>query len=179
MDPKAIISRFDEFLSERKLSFEAVVIGGAALSLLGIVSRTTRDCDILDPLLPVEIKVASQEFALAIRQSGDVLQDNWLNHEPSSLSSLLPPEWRHEVRTVFEGKAIILYSLGRLDLLRTKLCALCDRGTDLNDCIALKPTIQEIEAVLPWVQQQDTNPDWPNHVASVLADLGARLGHGV
>ena len=73
----------------------------------------------------------------------------------------------------------MLHSLGRADLLKTKLFALCDRGTDLPDCVALAPTAAELAEALPWVAFQDANPDWPAHVAATLADLGRRLGHGV
>jgi hypothetical protein len=179
MEVKKIIPQFDEFLAQRNLTFEAVIIGGAALALLGIVSRQTRDCDILDPLLPKDIEQAAKEFAIALRQSGKILQDNWLNHEPSSLSKLLPPTWPRNLQPLFKGQALVLHSLGRKDLLRTKLFALCDRGTDLSDCLALKPSLNEIQEVLAWVQDQDANPDWPKHVVSVLSDLGARLGYGV
>lgn len=179
MEPKKIISQFDGFLSKRGLRFEAVVIGGTALALLDVISRQTRDCDILDPVVPTDILAAANEFAIAMRQSGEILQDGWLNHEPASLGKLLPMDWRSDLQLVFKGQAIVLHSLGRKNLLRTKLFALCDRATDLPDCIALHPTADEIQELLPWVQAQDTNPDWPRHVVAVLGDLAARLGYGV
>ncbi|HMG57353.1 MAG TPA: hypothetical protein VK601_27830, partial [Kofleriaceae bacterium] len=79
----------------------------------------------------------------------------------------------------FSGVAIELRCLGRMDLLRSKLFALCDRGFDLGDCLALTPAADELAAILPWLEQQDGNPDWPAHVRATLADLGTRLGHGV
>jgi len=179
MDAKVTIAQFDVFLEKQGLFFEAVIIGGAALALLGVITRQTRDCDILDPLLPIEIESAAKEFAISIRQSGEMLHDNWLNHEPASLSKLLPDGWQNHLQLVYKGNALILHTLGRKDLLRTKLFALCDRGTDLVDCIALKPSLDEIEEVISWVQEQDANPDWPQHVVSVCADLGARLGYGL
>jgi hypothetical protein len=42
--------------------------------------------------------------------------------------------------------------------------ALCDRGIDLHDCVALAPTIHELDEITLWLQQQDANPDWPAHV---------------
>ena len=50
-----IVSEFDAYLAKRKLKFEGVIIGGAALNLLGVVSRLTRDCDVLDTSIPKEI----------------------------------------------------------------------------------------------------------------------------
>jgi hypothetical protein len=80
--------------------------------------------------------------------------------------------------TVFVGQAVHLFSVCREDLLRSKLFALWDRGSDLPDCLALAPTAKELATLLPWVQHQDANPDWPAHVKETLADLGKRLGHG-
>jgi len=37
----------------------------------------------------------------------------------------------------------------------------------------------ELEALLPWLEEQDLNPNWPAHVRATLADLGTRLGRAV
>lgn len=179
MQPVQIISLFDQYLKIRHLKLEAVIIGGSALSLLGIISRHTRDCDVLHPNLPEEIKNAAAEFVIDVKKTGEVLRPDWLNNGPSSLIGLLPPGWQERTQIAFDGSALCLHTLGRADLLLTKLFALCDRGTDLADCIALRPTPEELETSLEWVQYQDVNPDWPRHVVSVFQDLGARLGHGI
>ena len=75
----AIVLSFDQYLAARQLQFDAVVIGGAALNLLGVVSRLTKDCDILLPEIPNEIAETSRTFAIAVRAKGGTLQDNWLN----------------------------------------------------------------------------------------------------
>lgn len=179
MKPKETIARFDRFLAKRGLSLDAVVIGDVAMALLGVVSRQTRDCDVLDPVIPPEVADAATEFAAAVRNRGDALGDDWFNNGPASLADLLPDGWRSRVQTVFVGSALTLHSLGRNDLLRSKLFALCDRGLDLPDCIALAPTREELEEMLPWLTRQDLNPDWPNHVRATVTDLGRRLGHAV
>ena len=56
MKPKETLTRFDAFLAKRGLVLEAVVVGGAALGLLDVISRETRDCDILHPELSEEIR---------------------------------------------------------------------------------------------------------------------------
>jgi hypothetical protein len=109
----AIVLAFDQYLAERRLQFDAVVIGGAALNLLGVVSRLTKDCDILHPEIPDEIAEASRGFAIEIRAKGGTLQDNWLNNGPSSLASHLLPRWEERLQTVFAGTAIHLRCLGR------------------------------------------------------------------
>ncbi len=62
MHPRQTIKQFDLFLTARGIRFEATVIGGTALGLLGVSSRQTRDCDILYPELPHEIREAAREF---------------------------------------------------------------------------------------------------------------------
>jgi len=146
MIPTDTIRRFDEYLAERGLRLDAVVIGGAA-------------------------------FAALMSEEGETLDEDWLNNGPSSLVRLLPDGWLDHVQLAFSGVSITLHTLGRLDLLRTKLFGLCDRGLDIGDCIALSPTAAELNEVLPWLQEQDANPNWPAHVEVTLVDLAKRLGH--
>ena len=155
------------------------MVGGTALNLLGVVSRPTKDCDILWPQLSDEIGNAAKAFAVDRRQAGEVIPDDWLNNGPASLSAQLPADWRDHLQTVFSGRAVRLECPGRNDLLRSKLFALCDRGLDLGDCLALAPSSEELVNLLPWLDLQDGNPGWPAHVHATLADLGQRLGYGV
>jgi len=90
MLPTETLSAFDVFLAQRGLRFEGVIIGGAALALLGVTTRQTRDCDVLDPLLPDAIVGASREFAREQRAAGLDLTDGWLNNGPRSLTDVLP-----------------------------------------------------------------------------------------
>jgi hypothetical protein len=179
MVPRPTIEAFDRHLASLGLDFEAVVIGASALVLMGIVQRMTRDVDILAPAIPEAICVAARDFAVQQRQVGADLSDDWLNNGPMQLGTVLPVGWRERVEQIFEGQALILSTLGRPDLLKTKLFALCDRGTDLPDCIALAPTAEELVECLPWLELQDGNELWPDHVRATLADLATRLGHGL
>lgn len=179
MLPRETIAQFDEFLHQRGLVFEAVVLGGAALGLMGIVSRPTRDCDVLHPALPEAIRVAAQAFAIERRKLGHELDDDWLNDGPASLARSLPADWLDRVQEVFQGRAIVLKAPGRIELIMSKVFALCDRAVDLQDCIALAPTGPELDDILPWLEQQDANPDWPAHVRDVVGNLRQRLGRGI
>lgn len=178
MQPRKMIQRFDAFVAGRGLRLDAVVVGGAALNLLGVVTRTTRDCDVLVPELSKEIKEASRTFAAEMRRLGDHLDDEWLNNGPSSLVRDLPSDWNKRLVVVFTGQAIELSCLGREDLLRAKLFALCDRALDLADCIALAPSPEELGSLHRWIEERDANPDWPEHVRATLDDLARKLGHG-
>ena len=143
------------------------------MALLGVVSRQTRDCDVLHPNLPEEVRQAAAEFASREQD----LSPDWLNNGPSSLAKSLPSGWEQRVVAVYSGRAIRLHTLGRQDLLLTKLFALRGRGQDLEDCVALRPTSAELRDALPWFEQQDAHPAWPAHVRATIADLAGRHGH--
>ena len=179
MRPLETVELFDVFLSDRDVGFSAVIVGGSALALLGVVVRQTRDVDVIYPIIPSSVIEAAREFAAWRRSLGDELDGEWLNNGPASLVGSLPDGWKGRLVTVFEGRALTLRTLGRTDLLKTKLFALCDRGTDVRDCLALNPTTGELADAGSWVELQDGNPEWPRHVRETLRDLMARLGHGV
>lgn len=170
-----LIEEFDSFLKDRGLSFQCIVVGAASLILLDIIDRRTKDCDVLDPKIPEDVKKASVDFARMKTNQGYDLPEDWLNNGPESLLETLPSNWRKHTRPIYDGEAIRLLTLGRLDLLRSKLFGLCDRGTDLEDCISLNPTEEELNAVIDWVKNQDANPRWPDHVDEQFGVLRERL----
>lgn len=178
MKPREVLIEFDLYLEIRELEFEAVVIGGAALALLGVISRETQDCDVLDPNIPQFVAQAAKEFARETSKKGYDLKEDWLNNGPESLKDVLPKDWQLRLEVLYSGKALSLHTLGRPDLLKSKLFAYCDRGQDLNDCIALKPSLTEIQAALEWLKKQDANPGWPDHVEKRITRLVEKLGHG-
>lgn len=177
MKPADLIPQFDAFLAERGLALEGIAVGGAALALLGLINRETRDFDLLDPPLAAEVQEASQVFAASIRASGEILGPDWLNNGPAALGALLPDGWKERLQPLYQGKAVRLWTLASQDLLLTKVFALCDRGLDLGDCLAMRPKPEELAWAVAWVAAQDLNPDWPAHVHATLKDLGVRLGH--
>lgn len=171
----AVIAQFDNYLTRRSLRFHTVIIGGAALIAMGVITRATKDVDCLFPEIPDAIKQASRDFA---RENPTLdLPDNWLNNGPMSLADDLPEGWRERLVEVYTGQAIVLQTLGRTDLLGTKLFALCDRLEDWADCIALAPTAEELDACLPWVTARDGNAFWPEHVENTFAALAERIGY--
>lgn len=179
MFPRPTIEAFDHHLAGLGLRFEGVIIGGSALVLMGVISRLTRDFDVLMPTLPEPVVNAARDFAKQQRAEGNDLVDDWLNNGPSQLGDVLPSGWRERIERLFQGKAITFSVLGRPDLLKSKLFALADRGSDIEDCIALMPTPEELAECQPWLEQQDSNEMWSAHIRDTLAKLGRRLGHGV
>lgn len=173
---KNVVIEFDRYLTDRKLKFEAVIIGGAALNILEISSRKTKDVDCLDPEIPEEIKKASKEFAE--KRSDLALDTNWLNNGPKTLKADLPAGWRSRVQLLYQGTALRLQVLGREDLLKAKLYAYCDRTSpDFEDLQDLKPTAAELSGSIEWVKERDSNPGWPGHVDKAFAILTKALGY--
>jgi len=175
MKPQQTIEAFDQFLFENGKVFSAIIIGGGALALMGVISRETQDIDVLEPALSDEIINLSQAFASAYSQT--TLKKNWLNNGPQSLQQDLPNGWMQRTSVIFTGKAFSLSTLGRSDLLKTKLFAFCDREQDRQDCIFMKPTKDELQEAFVWLQQRDQNPEWPNHVKLSLQSLAKDLGY--
>jgi len=174
-EPRKVIVAFDEFLAARGQTLEAVVVGGAALCLMGTVDRRTKDVDVLSPRLAPHMRELADQFAARQRSVDGTISEGWLNNGPASLLDVLPDDWPRSVRVIFQGEAVTLWTLGRLDLLWTKLFALCDRFEDLDDCIALAPTSEELTAARDRGAEQDGNPLWPQHVDDTLDLLERRL----
>jgi len=169
--PNEIIASFDTYLAEQSLNFEAIVVGGAALALLGIIRRTTRDVDLLTSPIPPIILRHAKDFARI-----HDLPENWLNDGPKSLKNELPPGWEAKIQPIFQGGSLTLWTLERQHLIITKLYAACDRDADdSQDLLAMKPTVKEIEEARDWIVHLDGNPEWPNHVLTVVERLSRSL----
>lgn len=174
---KDALTAFDQFLEKEDLSFSATVIGATALIVMGVIDRATVDVDCLKPAIPADVARAARRFAKAYKGPDGPLREDWLNNGPEDLKRDLPKGWEQRTTPLFTGKRLKLTTLGRSDLLRSKLFAYCDRQQDLKDCIALKPTTAELRVCLPWLEQRDANPDWPEHVRRSIYYLAERLGH--
>ena len=176
MNVHLTLKQFDEYLSQHQAHLDAIVIGGAALIVMGVISRDTVDVDCLGPKLSEEILAHAANFRKKFPELQ--LKENWINNGPASLIRELPPGWREGLTPIFSGKALNLTTLSRMDLLRTKLFAFCDRDQDLQDCMALHPSPKELDTCFDWVANRDANPDWPENVRRHFTLLGKRLGHG-
>jgi hypothetical protein len=172
-DPKEIIPKFDEFLTSRRLRFEGVAIGGAALVVLDVIQRATRDIDLLETEIPAAISKAASEFA-----SKYGLSEHWFNAGPADLLRYLPSSWKTDLQPLYSGMSLNLKTLSRINIIRTKFWAMCDRMRDVDDLIAIAPSDDEIEIALEWVRPLDANPAWPKHAESMAHALRRRLGRG-
>lgn len=133
-----------------------VVCGGAALRALKIVSRTTRDVDVLAfrgdvdgeinmawPLC-AELKAAVADVATELRMT----KKDWLNASTSFLIGALeelPSSIWKDLMVKTYGSRLTISFIGRVGLIFLKLRAAVQRDEkrDKDDLVALAPTLAE------------------------------------
>ncbi len=171
-DPLTIFRALDAELMKAKQRRELVICGGAALIALGIVSRETRDVDVLLPELDDILEDAARKIAPSFE-----LKQGWLNNGPRDLIKDLPKNWQSNCTNVFQGAYLNVLSIGREDLIRSKLFAACDRPEHFSDLIALEPSQDELAMAKAWTLERDTSDIWPKVVEECVAALRRRLGY--
>ncbi len=161
----------DEELALKGEDRELVACGGGVLAVMGVISRQTRDLDVITPTLD------SLVLECAIRVADKLgLDPEWLNNGPSGFIRDLEKNWELRTEIIFCGKHLTVRALGRRDFIATKLQGLCDRDEfDLEDILALKPTRDEIESLKSWLLLRDASEFWPSRVEKQLTKLFARI----
>lgn len=186
-DIERALTAVGELLEARDTRAGIVVIGGAALRLLGIVERTTRDVDIVavahepgdlqqlarppEPL-PPPLKWAIEKVAEDFN-----LPDNWLNQGPASqwdLALPLPTGFAERVQWRRYG-ALDVGICSRIDLIHFKLEAAADQPTSdsrhFRDLAALEPTDAELATAAAWVLSNNDGPEFPSILSKVVAHV--------
>lgn len=146
-----------------------VVCGGAAMIAVGLLSRTTRDVDIVALLdegqrlvapvpLPKHLLKAASEVAEVLN-----LPKDWLNNGPSRdegglFQMGLPDGLRERLHTRAYGSRLTVHFIDRLDQIHFKLYAAVDRGGyHVTDLEALKPTPPELSQAARWALTHDAS----------------------
>ena len=183
-DIEQALQAVGELVAAEGESYAIAILGGAALSLLGIVDRATRDVDIVAfaadsgstkaPDLVMPPKPMPEPLARAIRTvARDFgLDEKWLNTGPDLQMRMGLPdgmaarmEWRQ-----FAGLRVGLTS--PRDLVAFKLFAAADDrpgGRHAKDLLALNPSDAELNAAADWVKGQDANVhEFPRIVDKVV-----------
>ena len=163
---------------------DVVVCGGSALNALGLISRTTKDVDILalvsmksmdkivletaDPL-PVPLVRAAQKVARDFD-----LPENWLNPGPTSaLQFGLPAGLLERTENRNYGHCLTVRFLSRYDQIHFKLYAAVDqRGKHYDDLRALGPSEKEIKAAAMWSRTHDVSEGYKDELKNILKSLG-------
>ena len=140
-------------LEKRGLEYEIVVIGGSALLLLGIISRPTKDLDVLALVshgeyvtaqpLPGELQQAASDVADVLGLAPD-----WLNGGPTAqLQSGLPDGFKNRVDTRVY-RTLVVHVASRVDHIYLKLYAAVDhwpaQGKHVDDLRRLAPNRREL-----------------------------------
>lgn len=160
------------YLGKKGVKRSFIICGGASLVLQGIISRTTKDIDIIAPPIDDILKAS----ALSVSQDLG-LDDHWLNTGPESISKDLASGWESRVFEVFNDSNLSVFSISRSDLIFTKFWALCDRQKDKQDLIFLNPSLIELEEAIKQTLSKDQNSHWPEWVNKQGDILKKELGY--
>jgi hypothetical protein len=176
------LSALGAFLEDADAEPESfVLIGGSALLALGLISRTTRDADIMAGVDlkkglvdPRPMSDALRSAALRVAREYD-LEENWLNTGPADqVLAGLPAGFLERLTPRSYGPRLTIYLPDRYDLIHLKLFAAVDQGMGrhVTDLAALAPTEPELLAAARWVLTQDAGEVFPAIVRDALKQIG-------
>lgn len=165
--------------------FHIAVCGGASLIVTSLVSRTTRDVDVV-ALLDVHGQLLSpdplpEELLEAAAWVADdlALPADWLNNGPSrGIGGLfqmgLPEGFGHRLQRRDYGPSLSVHFVGRLDQVFFKVYAAVDQGPGRHaaDLTALRPTDAEIEAAAHWAMTHDVSDGFRMVLRQMITSLG-------
>src|SRR5438067_313861 len=113
---EAALKALDQELAAQGQSRELIACGGGVLSIMGVISRETRDLDVIAPPLDAVLLECSSNVA-----DSQGLDQGWLNNGPSGFIRDLESGWELRTKVIFQGTFLTVRSLGRRDFLATKL----------------------------------------------------------
>ncbi|MEX0990619.1 MAG: DUF6036 family nucleotidyltransferase [Actinomycetota bacterium] len=176
----AALRALSEQLQDSDARFELVVVGGSALVALGLVSRVTRDIDVVGILAQGELVPADPLpeplVAAGARVARDLgLPPDWLNAGPTALLDFgLPSGFLDRVHRVDVGPSLAVLYADRFDQIHLKLYAMVDQagGRHEDDLRALTPTPDELLIAARWTRTHDPSPGFRGQLSLALERLG-------
>jgi hypothetical protein len=175
-----LLSALSEQLQALGHRYELVVVGGSALVGLDLVSRATKDVDVValrqdggvetanplpGPIVEARRRVA-RDFALP---------EEWLNEGPASLLDFgLPEGFDSRAARRDYGPALTVWLASRFDQIHFKLFATVDQGPGRHeaDLRALDPTDDELLTAARWTRTHDPSPGYRAVLVEVLRAFG-------
>lgn len=184
-DIERALTAVGELLAAEGQTAAVVIVGGAALNLLGIVRRATRDVDVLavadssagrlrppSPLpdqLRKAIATVSRDFDLPADWLNTDVGGQWETGLPPGLDGRV--DWRR-----YGGLSVGIAD--RRDLIFLKLYAAADdvgpESVHFQDLLALSPTPEELNSAARWVRAQDPSAEFGSTLDKVLRHARAR-----
>lgn len=172
LDIKQALMLLNFHLKKKDQTRAFTICGGASLYLQGIVTRTTRDIDIVG----AEIDSVLTEAALLVAKDLG-LRPDWLNSEPKGLARDMRQGWEERIFLLHSDTHLKVYSISREDMIFAKFYAYCDRQKDIDDLVALKLKEYEIQNALDFTKTKDAHVLWPKHCVDMASKLKKRLGY--
>ncbi len=161
-----------------------VVCGGSSLIMLNLISRTTRDVDIIAYLSYENDATGKLKYAstlpdflkeAAARVANDLgLDKNWMNTGPKDLLRFgLPEGFRDRLHMKNYGAKLTISFIDRIDQIHFKMYAAVDSGPGrhVDDLLTLNPTKEEIAQAVNWVLIQDSSPAFKQLLIEMLKAL--------
>jgi hypothetical protein len=145
------------------------------LAALGLVSRTTKDVDVLGSMEKGNIRKIGKFPDWLSDAATKVARDfnlpaGWLNLGPESqLDTGLPEGLPERLQKKVYGKRLTIYFISRIDQIYFKLYASLDRGGyHVEDLFKLNPSESELLAACHWVLTQDVSVGFRKILVSFL-----------
>jgi hypothetical protein len=176
------LAALGDVLAYRGEAYEVVLVGGGDLVLRGIISRSTKDADIIGQRLGddriVPLRMLPDALARAVSEIADALDlaPDWLNVGPESLLDLGLPAGFEDRLTARHYRGLTVWLTGVYDLVCLKLYAAADhwpsQDRHLDDLRTLRPTKADLLSAACWSMTHDPSPAFRSQLAAVLAHLG-------
>ncbi len=182
-----LFSALGEQLALRGEHYSIVIAGGSALLALGLISRPTRDVDVL-ALLHDESLVSAKPLPKGLLEAARIiaadfgLSRDWLNDGPAPLIDFgLPEGFLERTRRRDYGEALCVLFASREDQIHFKLYAVVDQGPGrhLADLAALAPTESELLQAARWTRTHDASAGFRDVLLKVLDHFGVSDGSGL
>jgi hypothetical protein len=185
------LATLGDLLAYRGEEYEIVLVGGGNLVLRGIVSRATRDADVVGQRRAdgrvVPIRQLPETLARAVSEvaQAEDLAADWLNVGPESLLDLGLPAGFEDRLALRRFGGLTVWLAAPYDLVYFKLYAAADhwpsRDRHLDDLRALHPSASDLLAAARWSRTHDPSPAFRSQLVALLSHLGvedadARLG---
>lgn len=186
----AALQLLGEVLEKNGQHFDLAIVGGAALLLRGVITRSTMDMDavaLVDGDKWNSSKPLPKALTAAIRDVAETLdlpreprdEKDWFNCGPSMLLQTGLPHGFEKRATIRRFGGLTLRIASRIDLIHLKLWSATDsnrgsrRSVNIDDLLKLSPSKIELLRALRWCAQKDGRPDF---IAVEAAGVIGRLG---
>lgn len=170
----------EQLAAKKQPRVDLLVCGGSALQALRLVSRTTKDVDVVALVSKDSTMVTANPLPAPLIEAAKKverdfqLKDGWINPGPTSaLDFGLPKGVLERAEKRDYGNALTVRFISRYDQVHFKLYAAVDQGgKHYQDLLDLKPTAQELEDAARWSMTHDVSEPYRSEVKRILTEMG-------